>query len=61
MSTTTETLSGEQIVERALRIPLEFTYLPSQLEMIGEPPNVVDVRVRGSSGALMSCSAEPNA
>jgi YbbR domain-containing protein len=45
-------VSGEQIVERALRIPLEFTNVPSQLEILGEPPNVVDVRVRGSSGTL---------
>jgi hypothetical protein len=45
-------VAGEQTVERSLRIPLEFTNLPSQLEVVGEPPNVVDVRVRGSSGAL---------
>ena len=45
-------VSGEQIVERALRIPLEFTNLPAQLELVGDAPNVVDVRVRGSSGAL---------
>lgn len=45
-------VSGEQIVERALRIPLEFTNLPSQLEVVGDPPTTVDVRVRGSSGAL---------
>ena len=45
-------VSGEQIVERALRIPLEFANLPAQLEFIGDTPNVVDVRVRGSSGAL---------
>ena len=45
-------VSGEQIVERALRIPLEFTNLPSQLELVGDAPNLVDVRVRGSSGAL---------
>jgi YbbR domain-containing protein len=50
-------VSGEQIVERALRIPLEFTNLPSQLEMVGDPPNVVDVRVRGSSGALSRVAA----
>src|SRR4030095_9779155 len=48
--------SGEQIVERALRIPLEFTNLPAQLELVGEPPTVVDVRVRGSSGALSRVS-----
>jgi YbbR domain-containing protein len=45
-------VSGEQIVERALRIPLEFTNLPSHLELVGETPTVADVRVRGSSGAL---------
>ena len=45
-------VSGEQIVERALRIPLEFTNLPPQLELVGDTPTVADVRVRGSSGAL---------
>lgn len=45
-------VSGEQIVERALRVPLEFVNLPAHLESIGETPNVVDVRVRGSSGVL---------
>lgn len=45
-------VAGEQVVERALRIPLELTNVPPQLEIVGEPPNVVDVRVRGSSGAL---------
>lgn len=45
-------VSGEQIVERALRIPLEFTNLPAHLEMVGDTPTAVDVRVRGSSGAL---------
>ena len=50
-------VSGEQIVERALRIPLEFTNMPAQLELVGEPANVVDVRVRGSSGALSGIAA----
>ena len=45
-------VAGEQTVERALRIPLEFTNLPADLEVVGDTPNVVDVRVRGSSGAL---------
>lgn len=45
-------VSGEQIVERALRIPLEFTNLSPELELVGDTPDVVDVRVRGSSGAL---------
>ena len=50
-------VSGEQTVERALRIPLEFTNLPAQLELVGQPPAVVDVRVRGSSGALSRVAA----
>lgn len=45
-------VAGEQIVERALRIPLEFTNLPPELEFVGDAPDVVEVRVRGSSGAL---------
>ena len=32
-------VSGEQIVERALRIPLEFTNLPAQLELVGDAAN----------------------
>ena len=50
-------VAGEQIVERALRIPLEFTNLPAHLEVVGEPANVVDVRIRGSSGALSRIGA----
>jgi YbbR domain-containing protein len=50
-------VAGEQTVERSLRIPLEFTNLPSQLEVVGEALTVVDVRVRGSSGALNRIAA----
>jgi len=49
-------VSGERIVERAMRIPLEFTNLPAELEVVGDVPNVVDVRLRGSSGALSRVS-----
>jgi YbbR domain-containing protein len=45
-------VSGEQVVERALRVPLEFTNLPPQLELVGDTPDLVEVRIRGSSGAL---------
>lgn len=45
-------VSGEQVVERALRVPLEFTNVPTNLEIVGDVLDVVDVRVRGSSGAL---------
>jgi YbbR domain-containing protein len=50
-------VSGEQTVERAMRIPLEFTNLPAQLEVVGDAPTIVDVRVRGSSGALNRVAA----
>ena len=50
-------VAGEQVVERALRIPLEFTNMPTQLEPVGEPPNVMDVRLRGSSGRLSRIAA----
>ncbi|MBM3777990.1 MAG: hypothetical protein FJW23_07075 [Acidimicrobiia bacterium] len=45
-------VSGQQVVERVLRVPLEYTNLPSGLETVGEAPTVVDVRVRGSSAAV---------
>jgi YbbR domain-containing protein len=46
------TVAGEQIVERSLRVPLEFRNIPAGLEIVGDPPVTVDVRVRGSSGVL---------
>jgi hypothetical protein len=45
-------ISGQQVVERALRVPLEYTNMPTHLETSGDQPNVVDIRVRGSSAAL---------
>jgi YbbR domain-containing protein len=45
-------VAGEQTVERALRVALEFTNVPPDLELVGDAPSVVDIRVRGSSGAL---------
>lgn len=49
-------VSGERIVERSVRVPVEFTNLPPQLEVVGDAINVVDVRLRGSSGALSRVS-----
>ena len=47
------TVSGEPtIVERGLRIPLEFQNIPDGLEIVGDTPDTVDVRVRGSSAIL---------
>lgn len=50
-------VSGERTVERSFRIPLEFSNLPPQLEIVGDPPGVVDVRVRGSSGLVSRVGA----
>ncbi len=46
------TVLGEHVVERSLRVPLEFRNIPEALEIMGDPPASVDVRVRGTSGLL---------
>ena len=45
-------VSGDETVERGLRVPLEFQQFPEGLEMLGEPPALVDVRIRGASSTL---------
>lgn len=45
-------VSGEEIVERGLRVPLELQQVPAGLELLGDVPATVDVRVRGASGTL---------
>ena len=45
-------VSGEETVERELRVPLELQQFPSGLELKGEAPSTIDVRVRGMTGAL---------
>lgn len=45
-------VAGDRVVERAVRVPIEFQNLPQGLEIVGEPPEAVDVRVRGPSGTL---------
>jgi YbbR domain-containing protein len=49
-------VGGEKIVERSLRVPLELQNMPDGIEMVGETPGTVDVRVRGSSSALGNLS-----
>jgi YbbR domain-containing protein len=49
-------VAGEEVVERGLRIPLELQQFPPGLELVGELPTVVDVRVRGSSGTVARLS-----
>lgn len=50
-------VAGERVVERVLRAPVEFQNLPSGLELVGNLPDTVEVRLRGSSGALSRMAA----
>ena len=45
-------VAGDRTVERALRVPVEYENLPQGLEIVGDAPESVDVRLRGSSGTL---------
>jgi YbbR domain-containing protein len=46
------TVAGDQAVERGMRVPLEFRNKPPDLEVVGDPPTMVDVRLSGSSTRL---------
>ena len=46
------TVAGQHVVERILRVPVEFRNIPAQLEVVGNPPDSVEVRLRGSSALL---------
>jgi YbbR domain-containing protein len=46
------TVAGEHEVERTMRVPLDFGNKPPLMEIVGEPPTTVDVRVLGSSAVL---------
>ncbi len=50
-------VSGEETVERGLRVPLELQQVPAGLELTGDVPTTVDLRVRGPSGTLSRVSA----
>jgi YbbR domain-containing protein len=50
-------VAGEQNVERTMRVPLEFRNKPASLEILGDPPTTVDVRLLGSSTALSRMDA----
>src|SRR5689334_7327925 len=45
-------VSGEETVERGLRVPLELQQLPAGIELTGDVPMTVDVRERGGSSTL---------
>jgi hypothetical protein len=46
------TYTSEPFAEVGFLVPLEFTTMPSQLEISGDVPNAVRVRVRGRSALL---------
>lgn len=46
------TMGGEYIVERIVQVPLEMRNRPERLELVGNPPDQVEVRLRGPSGLL---------
>lgn len=50
-------VAGEHVVERILRVPLEFRNIPEALEIVGNAPDSVDVRLRGSSAVLSRLQA----
>jgi YbbR domain-containing protein len=50
-------VSGEETVERGLRVPLELQQLPADVELTGDVPTTVDVRVRGGSSTLSRVAA----
>ena len=45
-------VAGDPAAERGLRVPLSFENLPSSMEILGELPETVEVRLRGASGTL---------
>jgi YbbR domain-containing protein len=45
-------VGGEKVVERSIRAPLELQNTPEGLEVVGDSPSTVDVRLRGTSSML---------
>jgi len=45
-------VAGQREAERSLRVPLEYRNVPEQIELLCEPTSLVDLRLRGTSGAL---------
>ena len=45
-------VGGEKIVERSMQAPLELLNLPPTLELVGDTPRTLEVRVRGTSTAV---------
>jgi hypothetical protein len=45
-------VADQRAVERTVRAPLEFHDMPEGLELVNDPPETVEVRLRGSSSLL---------
>jgi YbbR domain-containing protein len=45
-------VSRDSVVERSIRVPVEFQNIPEGLQIVGDAPGSVDVRVRGASSLL---------
>jgi len=45
-------VGSEKIVERSLQAPLELLNLPTALELVGDTPKSIEVRVRGTSTSV---------
>jgi hypothetical protein len=46
------TYTSEPYAEVGFQVPLEFTNMPAQLEILGDIPTVAHIRVRGRSALL---------
>ena len=51
------TVAGDPVAERGLRVPLEFENVPASVEILGELPDEVEVRLRGPSAVLRRLEA----
>jgi len=50
-------VSRDSVVERSIRVPVEFQNIPEGLQIVGDAPGSVDVRVRGASSLLSRIEA----
>lgn len=50
-------VSRDSVVERSIRVPVEFQSIPEGLQIVGDAPGSVDVRVRGPSSLLSRIEA----
>ena len=51
------TVAGEPVVERGLEVPLGFENIPDALQVAGDPPDSVHVRVRGITSIVNGLEA----